>query len=149
MWRRGRVVVGWLWLALLGLVVGGCASLTSGVDRSFLEKLDGLKAYQMNFIDEFTAGPGKQWDQARVQSASAQGNGMFQEAAAYADGKGGDRKAAVDLLHDVFKKNCEFLGGGALLSSAASEQLEEEVESNYADARAGECARASGSPATC
>jgi hypothetical protein len=123
--------------------------LTSGVDRTFLEKLDGLKAYHMNFIDEFTAGPGKQWDQARLQSACARGDGMFQEAAAYAEGKGGDRKAAVDLLHGVFKNNCEILGRGALLGSTASEQLKEEIEGNYADARAGECARASGSPATC
>lgn len=148
MWRKDRVVVGWFWLALLGLLAGGCATLTSGVDRTFLAKLDGLKAYHMSFIDEFTAGPGKQWDQARVQGACSQGNGMFQEAAAYAEGKGGDRKAAIDLLHDVFKNNCEVLGRGTLLSGAASQQLKEEVEGNYADARAGECSRA-GLPATC
>lgn len=149
MWRRDRVVVGWLWLVLLAAVASGCALLTSGVDRTFLQKLDGLKTYQMNFIDEFTAGPGKQWDQAKLEGACVQGNGLFQEAAAYAEGKGGDRKAAVDLLHDVFKKSCETLGKGSLLSPAASAQLKEEVQSSYADAIAGECSHASGSPATC
>jgi hypothetical protein len=148
MWRRDRVVVGWLWLVLLAALVSGCATL-AGVDRTFLQKLDGLKTYQMSFIDEFTAGPGKQWDQAKLQGACEQGNSLFQEAAAYAEGKGGDRKAQVDLLHDVFKKNCEILGRGSLLSPAASAQLKEEVQSNFADAIAGECSHASGSPATC
>lgn len=154
MWRRDRVVVvSWLWCAMLVALVSGCAELTSaftsGVDRTFLQKVKDLKAYQLKVIDDFTAGPGKQWDQAKVDSACTQGNTMFQEAAAYAEGKGSDRKAAVDLLHDVFKKNCEFLGRGTLLSAAASTELKQEVESNYANAIAGECSRASGSPTTC
>jgi hypothetical protein len=135
-------------MVLLAAVLSGCAGL-GGVDRTFLQKLDGLKTYQMSFVDQFTAGAGKQWDQAQVDSACTKGNGMFQEVAAYAEGKGGNRKAAVDLIHDVFKRSCDVLSRGSLFTPAAGAELKEEIDSSYADAIRGECSRAPGSPATC
>jgi hypothetical protein len=149
MWRRDRVAVSWLWMVLLAAAVSGCAALGTGVDRTFLQKLDGLKSYQLGFIDQFTAGAGKQWDRTQVDSACAQGDGMFQEATAYAEGKGGDRKAAVTLLYDVFKRSCDVLSRGSLFTPVASAELKEEINSSYADAIRGECSRAPGSPATC
>jgi hypothetical protein len=136
-----------LWILLL-LIASGCPDkILLRYDDGFRQQLVDLKSFHTDFVDQFTAGTNKTWDQAAVQKACTDGDRMF-DSVADKSGSDATRKTAVNNLYDVFKSNCQMLSGGKLYSMAASTQLKQELSENYSAAISGECLRA-GAPSDC
>ena len=74
-----------------------------------------LKAFHLMFIEDFTAGEGKTWDEAAYTARRDEGELLFRQATEYARGRGGDtlRVHAFNILHGRFTAHCEYLESGA------------------------------------
>ena len=89
------------------LLFGGCASTQNPQSRNDIAS---LKTAHLAFIDEFTEGPGKTWDDQRLAARKAALESQFaateQEAAKTKDA---NRNKAVANLHSRFKKHVATL----------------------------------------
>jgi hypothetical protein len=123
--------------------LGGCQVLEPP-SKSFDQSLTNLSQFQLAFIDTYTAGQGKQWDDAKLRADINQGEAMFSTAmAGVADQK---RLQALDILHRQFQKDYTFLQtrakeGKPFFSVAAAQQKKLLIEQNYDLARKGELVR--------
>ena len=120
----------------------GCQT---GTDQGTLQSLDSLNQFQVAFIDTYTAAPGKQWDEAKLESDIATGEAMFTKAmAGVSDQK---RANALGILHRQFQKDYTFLEtrekeGKPFFSVAAAQQKKLLIQQNYNLAKKGETLRA-------
>ena len=104
--KAGRLFL--IGVFLFGL--SGCGIFVSHYDAGAYQYFTSLKAYHLKFLDDYQAGPGKSFDPAKVGSTCDTGDLKFREARAYADGKSDKTRVnAVDILNNVFKKNCSLL----------------------------------------
>jgi hypothetical protein len=131
---------------MLGLtVILGCGAFVSPYDARSYEYLTELKAYHLKFIDDFTEGPGKSWNEQAVSQACDAGDLKFKEAIEYEKGKPSPdqtRLNAFMILNDEFHDNCkELMQKGRLFSPSYSAEKRAEIEQNYNLAIKGETIR--------
>lgn len=128
----------------LTLIVVGCSAFVSHYDAVSYQYFTELKAFHLQFIDDFTEADGRAFDEAQLASAHDAGNLRFREAIEYAKGRSSDasRISAIENLQQQFESDCSSLHDKkALFKKAFAEQLSEEVATNYDYAIAGEYSR--------
>lgn len=138
-------------LRTLGLVtiiatlsLAGCALFVSHYDAGAYQYFTSLKAYHLKFLDDYTSGDGKTWDEARIKSSCDTGELKFREATEYAAGeKDITRVNAINYLHNVFKSNCDLIlvKTKKLFGAAYAAEQKEEAAKNYDLAITGETSR--------
>lgn len=133
---------GLLALAICVGILGGCLHFVSHYDSVSYEHLTSLKAFHLKFIDDFTRGEGKQWDDDVFERKRDEGELRFREALEYEKGKAKrdmTREEAFTILYDEFKDNCDMLEDmGSFYSEAFAAELKGELETNYGLAIRGE-----------
>jgi hypothetical protein len=135
---RIRYVVPFLFL------LAGFTGCQTGTDQGTVQSLDSLNQFHVAFIDSYTAGPGKQWDEAKLQTDIATGDGMFTKATAgVSDQK---RATALEILHRQFQKDYTFLEkrakeGKPFFSVPLAQEKRKTVQEEYDLAKKGELAR--------
>jgi hypothetical protein len=133
-----------LWILGLASLLG-CGAFVSPYDARSYEYLTQLKAYHLKFIDNFTAGPGKSWNEPAVSQACDAGDLKFKEAIEYEKGKPSPdetRLNAFTILNDEFHDNCkELMQKGRLFSPAYSAEKRAEIDQDYNLAIKGETIR--------
>ncbi len=132
-----------LLLILASFTVAGCSLFVSHYDASAYQYFTSLKAYHLMFLDDFTVGDDKTWNETAVKSACNTGELKFREATAYAAGKNDQSRVhAFDYLHNVFKNECKLsLSSKKLFGKYFSQQEEQQVGQNYDWAIKGELSR--------
>lgn len=138
-----------LLLAIAAFTIAGCSLFVSHYDAAAYQYFTSLKAYHLKFLDDFTAGDGKTWNETAVKDECNTGELKFREAIAYAAGKNDQSRVhAFDYLHNVFKNECKLsLSSKKLFGTYFSQQEEQQVGQNYDWAIKGEIARVGGTPA--
>ena len=99
-----------------------------------------LKASHLAFIDQFTEGAGKTWDDATLTSATASMEKQFTDAEQYAATKKDARRTkALSILHAQFKRNAATLARKkTFFRPTFATELKGEVSQNYDLALKGE-----------
>jgi hypothetical protein len=126
---------------LLFTILVGCQS---GPDLAAVQSFTSLRQFHVAFIDTYTAAPGKQWDDAKLQADINKGDAMFSSATAgVTDQK---RRQALEILYRQFQKDYTFLQqrakeGKPFFSVAASHEKKQLVQENYDLANKGELVR--------
>lgn len=131
-------------IVLTTLILSGCALFVSHYDAAAYQYFTSLKAYHIKFIDDYTVGEGKIWNEANVKSACDTGELRFREATEYAIGKkDASRVNAIGYLHNVFKLNCDLSLSKLkkLFGDAYATEQKNEVTKNYDWAISGELSR--------
>jgi hypothetical protein len=104
-----------------------------------------LKAYHLKFIDDFTEGPNKSWNEQAVSQACDAGDLKFKEALEYEKGKPSPdqtRLNAFTILNDEFHANCkELMEKGRLFRPGYIAEKRAEIEQDYNLAIKGETIR--------
>jgi len=126
-----------LLLVLGALLSSGCGTTKDAVSRNDIAS---LKTAHLAFIDQFTEGAGKTWDDAKLTSATAALEKQFTDAEQYAaTKKDARRNKAISILHSQFKKNAAMLSRKkAFFRPAFATELKTEVSQNYDLALKGE-----------
>jgi hypothetical protein len=123
---------------LATLLLGGCASTKDAQSRNDIAT---LKTIHLAFIDEYTEGKGKTWDDKKLSSRIAAVEKQFAAAEQYETTKKQDarRAAAISNLHSQFKRNAVMLQRRkAFFRTAFATQLKDQVTQNYDQAVRGE-----------
>ena len=132
------------------LILVGCGRLfTDHFDLRSYEHFTSLKAYHLSFIDDFTEGEGKVWNEESFQAAKGAGDLRFQEALEYVKGKDSKdnlRANAVTYLFTQFQADCDLLikqaaDGDHFFKKVVAEELKAEIEQQYNYAIKGELSR--------
>jgi type IV pilus biogenesis protein CpaD/CtpE len=136
--RLTRHVIHPVVLALgAALLLAGCASTKDAKSRS---NIANLKTAHLAFIDEFTEGAGKTWDDQKLATSTAALEKQFSDAeqapATKADAR---RSKAISILHSRFKKHAATLERRkAFFKKTYAEDLKEVLSKNYDLALKGE-----------
>jgi hypothetical protein len=119
------------------LLLGGCSTSKDAISRNDLAT---LKASHLAFIDQFTEGAGKTWDDAKLTSATAAMEKQFTDAEQYAATKKDARRTkALSILHSQFKRNAATLARKkAFFRPTFATEMKAEVSQNYDLALKGE-----------
>ena len=124
---------------LLGIafLFGGCGTTKDAVSR---DDVAALKAAHLAFIDEFTEGAGKTWDDQKLASATAALEKQFTDAEQYAATKKDARRTtALSILHKQFTRHAGMLSRKkAFFRPTFATELKAEVSQNYDLALKGE-----------
>jgi hypothetical protein len=78
-WNPGSVLM----IQIIFILVMGCSKTIRSYDPFLEQKLERLKAFHLEFIDTFTAGPGKVWDSAKFVTMCHQGDSLFENIRRY------------------------------------------------------------------
>jgi hypothetical protein len=119
------------------LLLGGCASTKNAASR---DAIANLKTAHLAFIDEFTEGTGKTWDDQTLATQTAALEKQFADAeqapATTADAR---RKKAISILHSQFKRDAAMLARQkAFFRTTFAADLKTQVSENYDLALKGE-----------
>jgi hypothetical protein len=119
------------------LFLVGCASTKDAASR---DAIASLKTAHMAYIDAFTEGAGKTWDDQKLASSTATLEKQFADAEqAEATKKDARRSAAISNLHARFKKHASMLASRkAFFKPAYAANLKEVLSKNYDLALKGE-----------
>lgn len=139
---RGFVRPYLLFVLTIGFLTG-CSFFITHYDATAYQYFTALKAYHLKFIDDFTMGDNKVWDEAAVKSACNSGDLRFREAMEYAAGKKDETRVhAIEYLHNVFNSQCQLsLKTKKLFGEAYATEKRKEVAANYDWAITGEISR--------
>lgn len=137
--RLSRNVIHPIVLALgAALLLAGCGTTKDATSRNDLAT---LKTAHLAFIDEFTEGDGKTWDDQKLATRAATVELQFTNAEQYEATKKKDalRSKAIANLHSQFKKNVNSLEGGKTFYRAKfAAHLKDQISQNYDQALRGE-----------
>lgn len=100
-----------------------------------------LKTTHLAFIDEFTEGSGKTWDDQKLATRTAAVEKQFSDAEQYESTKKPDarRAKAISILHSQFKRHSGMLEKKkALFRAKFAGELKGQVTQNYDQALRGE-----------
>jgi len=119
------------------LFLGGCASTKNAASR---DAIAGLKTAHLAYIDEFTEGAGKTWDDQKLATSTAALEKQFSDAeqapATKADAR---RSKAISILHSQFKRDAAMLKRRqAFFRKTFAADLKTQVSENYDLALKGE-----------
>lgn len=132
-------------LIFIAFVTTACGLVTSHYDAKRHENFTKLKAFHVKFIEDYTKGSGKEWEEETILKICDQGDLQFKEALVYAaskDDKGNTGANAVEYLHKQFKEDCSLsLQRKKLFGKAFSQELLQEINRQYGYAIAGELKR--------
>ena len=119
------------------LLLGACASTKNAVSR---DAIASLKTAHLAYIDEFTEGAGKTWDDQKLATSTAALEKQFADAEqAEVTKKDARRSAAIANLHSRFKKHAATLERRkAFFKPAYAAGLKEVLSKNYDLALKGE-----------
>ena len=119
------------------LLFSGCGTSKDAMSRNDIAT---LKSSHLAFIDQFTEGAGKTWDDAKLTSATAALEKQFTDAEQYAATKKDARRTkALSILHGQFKRNAAMLSRKkALFRPTFATELKAELSQNYDLALKGE-----------
>jgi len=140
--RLSRNVIHPVVLALgAALLLASCASTKDAKSRGDIAS---LKTAHLAFIDEFTEGATKTWDDQKLTTSAAAMEKKFSDAEQYEATKKKDarRSAAIANLHSQFKKNVKSLESGkAFFRPKFAAHLKDQISENYDQALRGEDVR--------
>ena len=119
------------------LFLGGCATTKNAASR---DAIANLKTAHLAFIDEFTEGAGKIWDDQTLTTRTAALEKQFADAkeapATKADAR---RSKAISILHSQFKRDAAMLQRRkAFFRTTFATDLKTQVSENYDLALKGE-----------
>jgi hypothetical protein len=120
------------------LLLAGCGTTKDAKSRTDIAT---LKTAHLAFIDEFTEGAGKTWDDQKLTTSAAAVEKQFSDAEQYEATKKKDarRSAAISNLHSQFKKNVKSLEGGkTFYRGKFAAHLKAQISENYDQALRGE-----------
>ena len=126
-----------LLLLCSALFLSGCGTTKDAMAR---DDISTLKASHLGFIDQFTEGAGKTWNDAKLTSATAAMEKQFTDAEQYAATKKDARRTkALSILHSQFKKNAAALARKkAFFRPNFASEMKAQVSQNYDLALKGE-----------
>jgi hypothetical protein len=137
--RLSRNVIHPVVLALgAALLLASCASTKDAKSRGDIAS---LKTAHLAFIDEFTEGAGKTWDDQKLATRTAAVDLQFTNAEQYEATKKKDarRSAAISNLHSQFKRQAGMLASRkAFFRAKFAANLKDTVTQNYDQALRGE-----------
>jgi hypothetical protein len=137
--RLSRNVIHPVVLALgAALLLAGCGTTKDATSRNDIAT---LKTAHLAFIDEFTEGADKTWDDQKLTTSAAAVEKQFSDAEQYEATKKKDarRSAAISNLHSQFKKNVKSLESGkAFFRPKFAAHLKDQISENYDQALRGE-----------
>jgi hypothetical protein len=134
----GRALVHPVVLSLCAaLFLVGCASTKDAGSR---DAIANLKTAHLAYIDEFTEGAGKTWDDQKLAASTTALEKQFADAEqAEATKKDARRRTAISNLHSRFKKHAATLASRkAFFKPAYAANLKEVLSKNYDLALKGE-----------
>jgi hypothetical protein len=118
------------------LFVGGCASTKDPISRNDIAN---LKTIHLAFIDEYTEGTAKTWDDQKLAARIAAVENQFSDAEQTNTKKDARRAAAIANLHAQFKRNGAMLQRRkAFFRAKFAAGLKDQLTSNYDQALRGE-----------
>ena len=119
------------------LLLGACASTKDAASR---DAIASLKTAHLAYIDQFTEGAGKTWDDQQLATSTAALEKQFADAEqAEATKKDARRSKAISILHSRFKKHAATLEHRkAFFKPAYAADLKEVLSKNYDLALKGE-----------
>lgn len=119
------------------LMIGGCATTKNAASR---DAIASLKTAHLAFIDEFTEGAGKTWDDQKLAASTAALEKQFADAEEVAATKAdARRKTAIATLHARFKRHAGVLESRkAFFKPKAAEIIKGPLTLNYDQALRGE-----------
>jgi hypothetical protein len=123
------------------LLLGGCATSKDAKSR---DDIANLKTTHLAFIDEFTEGAGKTWDDQKLTTSAAAVETKFSDAEQYEASKKKDarRSKAISILHSQFKRHAGMLERRkAFYRAKFAADLKDQVTQNYDQALRGEDVR--------
>lgn len=139
---KAKILVPLMWIVLL---LNGCALFTSHYDATRHENFTKLKAVHVKFLEDWTEGSTKVWNENEVRTYCDEGDLKFREAYEFAKSKDNNDKTgqrAVKILWDEFDENCQLcLKRKKLFSKTFKDELLTEIEKNYDYAISGELSR--------
>jgi hypothetical protein len=137
--RRRRLPAHPLLLAVFaGLLLTACPSTSDVRSR---DDIGTLKTTHLGFIDEFTEGTGKTWDDQKLTSRAAAVELEFTNAEQYESTKKKDARRAksISILHSQFKRHVAMLERRkAFFRPKFAADLKDQVTQNYDQALRGE-----------
>lgn len=126
-------------------VSSGCALFTSHYDATRHENFTRLQAFHVKFIEDFTMGSDRQWNETLVKQVCNDGDLRFREAIFYVRSKDNVDKTgekAVSILQEQFEDDCKFsLKRKKHFGKVWAKEHLEQVNNNYGYAVAGELTR--------
>jgi hypothetical protein len=123
------------------LLLSGCPTTSDIMSRNDVAT---LKTTHLAFIDDFTEGAGKTWDDQKLSTRTATVEKQFSDAEAYEATKKKDarRSAAISNLHSQFKRHAGMLAKRkAFFRPKFAEELKGQITQNYDQALRGEDVR--------
>src|ERR1041385_6173209 len=119
------------------LFLGACASTKDAASR---DAIASLKTAHLAYLDEFTEGAGKTWDDQKLATSTAALEKQFADAEqAAATKKDARRSTAISILHSRFKKHSSTLERRkAFFKAIYAADLKEVLSKNYDLALKGE-----------
>lgn len=129
-----------VFIALLMLI---SCSLIGGYSARSLEYLTSLKASHMMFIDNFTEGDSKVFNEEKLKINVSENELKFREAIEYSTSLNDElRTENLTILHDIFQLDAgKIQGDKALLTKKDAEMMKEASNHAYVLAIKGECVR--------
>lgn len=130
-----------LLLLCAALLFTACGTTRDATSRNDIAT---LKTAHLTFIDEFTEGAGKTWDEQKVTARTAAVEKQFSDAEQYEATKKKDavRSRSISNLHSQFKRHAGMLARRkALFRPAFAKGLKDQVSDNYDLALRGEDTR--------
>jgi hypothetical protein len=139
--RLSRNLVHSVVLALAAVVLlAGCVT----PDKKSRNAIASLKTTHLKFIDDFTEGAGKTWDDQKLATRTAALEKQFADAEQYESTKKKDarRNKAISNLHSQFKRDAGGLASRKTFFRAKfAAHLRDTVSQNYDQALRGEDVR--------
>jgi hypothetical protein len=121
-----------------GLLLTACPTTSDVRSRNDIAN---LKAIHLAFIDEYTEGTGKTWDDQKLTTRIAAVEKQFSDAEQYEATKKADtrRSKAISILHSQFKRHAGMLQTRkAFYRTKFAANLKDQVTQNYDQALRGE-----------
>ncbi len=122
----------------VALLFSGCPTTSDVVSRNDIAT---LKTSHLAFIDDFTEGAGKTWDDQKLSARTAAVEKQFGDAERYESTKKKDarRSAAISNLHSQFKRHAGMLERKkGFFRAKFAEELKGQITQNYDQALRGE-----------
>jgi hypothetical protein len=123
-----RTPARWLALAMLAILLSGCATINKPQsDVSF----ENLRAFEIAFVDQYAV-PGKPFDAAAFDAKVAEGNAKFQDAMTNEKFKA--RRPVLKDLADQFKAEAAHLrkkASSGKVTKALAAEMKRDINDNY------------------
>ena len=126
------------------LLLASLVSCQSGPDPAAVGSFGSPRQFHVAFIDTYTAGPSKQWDDVKLQADIDRGETLFNSAMGGVTDK--KRAEALNILHRQFQKDYAFLKQRAkeskpFFSVTMAQEKKQVIQENYDLATKGELVR--------